>query len=46
MIRCECHSEWEDVPGIGYSIFDERGYLPDVLEPLIKDRDAIKAEIR
>ncbi|WP_435159850.1 type B DNA-directed DNA polymerase [Haladaptatus sp. DFWS20] len=45
-IRCECHSGREDVPGIGYSICDERGYLPDVLEPLIEDRDAIKAEIR
>ncbi|GKZ16055.1 type B DNA-directed DNA polymerase [Haladaptatus sp. T7] len=45
-IRCECHAEREDVPGIGYSICDERGYLPDVLEPLIEDRDAIKAEIR
>ncbi len=45
-IRCECHADREDVPGIGYSICDERGYLPDVLEPLIEDRDAIKAEIR
>ncbi|WP_158059579.1 type B DNA-directed DNA polymerase [Halorussus halophilus] len=45
-IRCECHSEREDVPGIGYSLCDERGYLPDVLQPLIDDRDEIKAEIR
>ncbi|GAA0258949.1 DNA polymerase domain-containing protein [Haladaptatus pallidirubidus] len=45
-IRCECHADREDVPDIGYSICDDRGYLPDVLEPLIKDRDAIKAEIR
>ncbi|MFH5800856.1 type B DNA-directed DNA polymerase [Haladaptatus sp. CMAA 1911] len=45
-IRCKCHAGREDVPGIGYSICDERGYLPDVLEPLIEDRDAIKAEIR
>ncbi|WP_231189882.1 type B DNA-directed DNA polymerase [Haladaptatus sp. DYF46] len=45
-IRCECHAGREDVPGIGYAICDERGYLPDVLEPLIEDRDAIKAEIR
>ncbi|WP_273837113.1 type B DNA-directed DNA polymerase [Halococcus sp. PRR34] len=46
MVRCECHSDREDVPEIGYSICDERGYLPDVLQPLIDDRDAIKAEIR
>ncbi|WP_224332647.1 type B DNA-directed DNA polymerase [Haloprofundus halobius] len=45
-IRCECHAGREDVPGLGYCICDERGYLPDVLEPLIEDRDAIKAELR
>ena len=45
-IRCECHSDREDVPGIGYSICDERGYLPDVLQPLIDDRDEIKAKLR
>lgn len=46
MIRCECHDGRNDVPGLGYSICDERGYLPDVLEPLIEDRDTIKAELR
>ncbi|WP_224450575.1 type B DNA-directed DNA polymerase [Haloprofundus salilacus] len=45
-IRCECHEGREDVPGLGYCICDERGYLPDVLEPLIEDRDAIKAELQ
>jgi len=45
-IRCECHREREDVPGLGYSICDEPGYLPEVLQPLIGERDAIKAEIR
>ncbi|WP_224271024.1 type B DNA-directed DNA polymerase [Haloprofundus salinisoli] len=45
-IRCECHAGREDVPGLGYCICDERGYLPDVLEPLIEDRDAIKAELQ
>ncbi|WP_135828939.1 type B DNA-directed DNA polymerase [Halorussus halobius] len=44
-IRCDCHADREDVPGLGYSICDERGYLPDVLQPLVDDRDAIKAEI-
>ncbi|RBI59821.1 DNA polymerase I [halophilic archaeon] len=44
-IRCDCHDR-TDVPGLDYSICDERGYLPDVLEPLIEDRDAIKAELR
>ena len=46
MIRCACHEGREDVPGLGYAICDERGYLPDVLQPLIDDRDAIKAELR
>lgn len=45
MVRCECHKGREDVPGVGYAICDERGYLPDVLQPLINDRDAIKAEL-
>jgi DNA polymerase I len=43
-IRCDCHDR-PDVPGLGYSICDDQGYLPDVLQPIIDDRDAIKAEI-
>ncbi len=43
-IRCECHDRG-DVPGLGYSICDEPGYLPDVLQPIIDDRDQIKAAI-
>lgn len=45
-IRCACHRSREDVPGLGYAICEEPGYLPDVLEPLIADRAAIKAELR
>jgi len=45
-VRCGCHSDQSDVPGLGYSICEERGYLCDVLEPLIEDRDAIKDELR
>ncbi|WP_136590959.1 type B DNA-directed DNA polymerase [Salinigranum halophilum] len=40
-VRCDCHDR-SDVPGLGYSICDEPGYLPDVLEPIISDRDDIK----
>ena len=36
----------EDVPGLGYSICDDRGYLVDVLQPIIDARDEIKAAIR
>jgi DNA polymerase I len=45
-VRCECHRGRDDVPGLGYAICDEPGYLPDVLRPLIEDRDSIKAELR
>ncbi|WP_336003397.1 type B DNA-directed DNA polymerase [Halorientalis halophila] len=44
-IRCACHADREDVPGLGYSVCDEAGYLVDVLQPLIDDRDDIKRAI-
>ncbi|MFD1646069.1 type B DNA-directed DNA polymerase [Haloarchaeobius litoreus] len=46
VIRCECHRHRDDVPGLGYAICDERGYLVDVLQPIIDARDEIKSEIR
>src|SRR6056297_1485172 len=46
VIRCSCHSDRDDVPGHGYSICDDRGYLVDVLQPIIDARDEIKAAIR
>jgi len=46
VIRCDCHSHREDVPELGYSICDDRGFLVDVLQPLIDARDEIKAAIR
>ncbi len=46
VIRCECHRDRDDVPGLGYAICDERGYLVDVLQPIIDARDDIKAAIR
>jgi len=45
-VRCECHPDRADVPGLGYSICPEDGYLPEVLGPIIDDRANIKAEIR
>ena len=45
VIRCDCHHSREDVPGLGYSICDEQGYLVDVLQPIIDARDEIKAAI-
>jgi DNA polymerase I len=44
-IRCDCHSDREDVPEVGYSICEETGYLVDVLQPIIDARDEIKAKI-
>ncbi|MFB6153818.1 MAG: type B DNA-directed DNA polymerase [Halodesulfurarchaeum sp.] len=43
-IRCDCHDS-ADVPELGYTICPTDGYLPDVLRPLIEDRDEIKAEL-
>jgi len=45
-IRCECHRDRDDVPGLGYSLCDEQGFLVDVLQPLVDARDDIKSEIR
>jgi DNA polymerase I len=44
-VRCACHRGREDVPGLGYCVCDDRGYLPDVLEPLVTDRAVIKCEL-
>jgi DNA polymerase I len=46
VIRCDCHRDRDDVPELGYAICDERGYLVDILQPIIDARDEIKAEIR
>jgi len=46
VVRCKCHRDRNDVPEPGYSICDERGYLVDVLQPIIDARDEIKAAIR
>jgi DNA polymerase I len=45
VIRCECHSDRDDVPDLGYTICDDRGYLVDVLQPIIEARDETKATI-
>ncbi|MFB6082214.1 MAG: type B DNA-directed DNA polymerase [Halanaeroarchaeum sp.] len=44
-VRGDCESS-VTVPTLGFEVCTERGYLPDVLEPLVADRDAIKAELR
>jgi DNA polymerase I len=38
VIRCECHRDRDDVPGLDYSICDDHGYLVDVLQPIIDAR--------
>ena len=43
-VCCDCH-DTADVPGIGYSICDRAGFIPDVLAPIINDRAAIKDEL-
>jgi DNA polymerase I len=44
-VRCECH-DGDDVPGLGYSICETPGVLPEVLAPIVDDREAIKAALR
>jgi DNA polymerase I len=44
-VRCPCHDR-NDVPELGYSICDHDGYLPNVLRPLLEDREDIKARLR
>ncbi|SDG23650.1 DNA polymerase I [Halorubrum xinjiangense] len=43
-VRCGC-CDTDDVPGLGYSVCDHDGYLPDVLGPLIDARSEIKADL-
>jgi len=45
-IRCECHADRSDVPGLDYSICDDEGFLVRVLEPLVSARESYKAELR
>ena len=44
-VRCGCHDR-DDVPGLGYAICEKPGVLPEVLGPIIDDREAIKSELR
>ena len=44
-IRGDC-VESVPVPTLGYEVCTDRGYLADVLEPLIADRDELKAALR
>ncbi|WP_435178555.1 type B DNA-directed DNA polymerase [Halorussus sp. AFM4] len=45
-VLCDCHADRADVPELGYNVCDDRGFLADVLEPLLDDRAAMKETIR
>ncbi|WP_115862967.1 type B DNA-directed DNA polymerase [Halorussus litoreus] len=45
-VLCDCHADRADVPELGYNVCDDRGFLADVLEPLLDDRAALKEKIR
>ena len=45
-ILCDCHADRDDIPGIGYNVCDERGFIADVLSPLLADREGEKETIR
>jgi DNA polymerase I len=44
-VRCGCHDR-ADVPELGYSVCDDPGVLPDVLQPIVDDRAGIKECLR
>ena len=44
-VRCRC-CESENVPELGYSVCVRDGYLPEVLQPIIDDRAAMKRRLR
>ncbi|WP_436924710.1 DNA polymerase domain-containing protein [Halosimplex amylolyticum] len=43
-VNCDC-CEGADVPGLGYTVCEERGFLADVLGDLVDDRARFKAEL-
>ncbi|MFB6162493.1 MAG: DNA polymerase domain-containing protein, partial [Halococcoides sp.] len=43
-VGCDCCAN-DRVPGLDYSICEERGFMADVLDPLIQDRADMKARI-
>ncbi|KAB1193930.1 type B DNA-directed DNA polymerase [Haloferax sp. MBLA0076] len=44
-LGCDCHAGRADIPELDYAICDRRGFLPDVLEPLLADRRRLKREV-
>ena len=44
-VLCDCHADRADVPGLDYNVCDERGFLADVLEPLLSARAEFKRRI-
>jgi DNA polymerase I len=43
-VDCDCH-DGVDVPGLGYSLCEDRGFIPDVLRPIIDDRAGFKTAL-
>ncbi len=45
-ILCDCHPNRTVLPGIEYNVCAERGFIADVLGPLLARREAAKGRIR
>ncbi|MBX0322306.1 type B DNA-directed DNA polymerase [Halomicroarcula sp. F13] len=43
-VRCDCH-DGDDVPGLGYSVCEDAGFVPSVLAPILDDRADLKATL-
>ncbi len=44
-VLCNCHPDRTPLPDLGYNVCPERGFLADVLEPLLDVRAAIKTRL-
>lgn len=44
-IQCDCHPDREAVPVLGYNVCPDRGFIPEVLSPIVERRDTLKATL-
>jgi DNA polymerase I len=44
-VCCDCHPDHTPLPDLSYNVCRKRGFLADVLEPLLGDRAAIKTRL-
>ena len=45
-VLCSCHPDRRPIPELDYNVCDRPGFLPDVLGPILDDREQLKRRIR